>query len=349
MKLISWMLSSLVTGLGEVGYFAILLSIFVFSQATRIYFLLIWELILVGAFVWSIANWNPLGPTSRFFNAIIDNSRNPVKTKLYLHVIYSWLGVINSLALIYIGTVGSLHSFPDPAWGFIAGSAAILVIYYNRAAFNLFGQSYKDNRGASLSVSSCAARLAARMLVLKKRTGLTILRLSTITANTIFVYKRHRPKDLPSVSATLQDLEEMKELPYSQLRGLAEVMAELPDLHRIPSQFEKFLDETGWPRSFETLKAKHTSKGKFLQYLLAIVATIANFLVLVSSDKQQALYTALAGPTAQLGVGLTATFVVFAGFIYSFRTFTYYVPFTFVRWYGDHLQIDSKTIGRDFL
>lgn len=349
MKLVRLMLSTLVVGLGEVGYFAILLSIFVFSQATRVYFLLIWELILLGAFVWWIANWNPLGPTARFFHATVDNSRNPVKTKLYLHVIYSWLGVINSLALFYIGTIGSLHSFPDPTWGFIAGSAAILVIYYNRSAFNLFGQSYKDNRGASLSVSGCTARLAVRMLALKKRTGLAILRLSTMMADKIFLYQRHRPKDLPSVSATLQDLEGTKEPPYSQLRDLAEAMADLPELHQIPSHFQKFLDEIGWPRSFETLNLGHASKGKFMQYLLAIFATISNFLVLVSADKQQALYNTLAGPAAQLGVGLAATFVVFAGFIYSFRTFTYYVPFTFVRWYGNNLQINRGTISRDFL
>src|SRR3989442_1434551 len=185
---------SALLGLGQFAYLSIVLSIFVFSPDTKVYVLFIGEILILGTFLlWTWSSQGAEGWIRRSLSGPSKRWRLPPVSQLYLHAIFCWLGFANSYTLLFAALFGSLQKFPDPVWGFLAGSGAIAFIFYSRFALNVLGQGYEDNRGASLTLAARVSTLASRMLVLEKRAGLDVLRKALAMAGKIFYYRQHQP------------------------------------------------------------------------------------------------------------------------------------------------------------
>ena len=249
---------------------------------------------------------------------LVQDTSNPHRTSLWIQLVYSRLGFVNSL-LTALGFVEAIVTKNwDPAWGVLAGIATIFAISYDRFIFSAFGQRYEDPSGSSFVVAASLARLSSKILSKRRRQGLAPLLQSLAMSDRLFVYRQYRPKLMPAVQTTIDGLADLgrEQLPFNELMKLADALTQLPRREGLPTAFEQFLKDMKWPGEFETVKRERVSIYNLATILILAATAIGSLLLLVPREIQDATYNAISSFLLFQGANVIGFGSLLAGVFY---------------------------------
>ncbi len=323
----------LLIGLGETANVLITFSIVVFSSYGRQLASWTWiALVYAALFVYLAAKSRPQNRRLRLLYGLIRRVENPYKARLYLHSIYSLLGILNCMILLLGLLFFGIRAW-DPWWGFTAGTSTIASVFYCNGVFSILGMRYENNRGSSFFLAASVASLASRMFSARKVEGFYPLNQAFRICNAMFYKRRHIPTDFYDVWATVEGLSDLEDPPFEDLARLADSIADLPRRDKLPDEFTSFLKKTKWPSKFETIDPEERSFMERHQILVAVVITIGAILAILPKGWQDALALGLVGLGSQEIGNLLAALLILAGLVYPLRTLTYNVELSYARKY----------------
>ncbi len=340
------LVASSLVGAGEAGFLYVAFSIFAISKTptgfasttSGIVFLILESLALVSTFGYLGSGERSAYSVLRVLHSMGRKTRNPERARLYLHSMYSLLGLGNFLILTWVMIfIGVGWAQWNVLWAVFAGASAFSIVYYSRTVLNLLGQRYEDTRGASFPVAAAAARLADSMFSRKESEGLSVVYRALRISEVAFYNRGHRPVKFYDVMATVDGLGEVesKDLPFESLGKLARALGRLPRRDEIPQQFEDFLKEMKWPGGFEIVKPeKGPSIYDHLTLLTSVIVAAGIVLELIlPGNVRDALYlglSSLVGTETGNFLGLT---ILLVGVIYCLRPLAFNVRLSLVRRY----------------
>jgi len=331
--------AAVLLGLGQVGLLFIALSILLLSSIIlSLDFLVLELLLLVGLLGFRTLRSRPPSKTAVYLRGIVSKTDDPHASRLLLHSIFNWVGVLDFFVLLY-SLIFVLTGKPpwNPLWAVLLGASGYAIIQYSIGVLNLFGQRYEDNRGASFDVAAGLGRLASRLLSREKSEGVDTLLTAFQISDVLFENREYRPKDFLDAWSTVEGLNDSDDIRFGELKDLADSLGELPKRSGLPDQFHKFLEAMGWPRGFEVIKSdigRRSSIYDRLPALAALVTFIGGIASLVFPKELEApAYAALSGFVAQQAATIFGLIALVFGAIYPFRTLTYFVPFRLIKQY----------------
>jgi len=279
-------IGSALIALGETAYLTILFSPLGGSTAPWVF--------LFAASFWLLLTskdrfWKPIFPS---WARLIQHTHDPHRTSLWVHWAYSFLVFLNTLVLMISFFAILVTKTWSPNWAFLAGTSAILLVYYDRLVLGGLGQQSEDNSGSSFVLAAACASLSVRMFSRHNRDGISPLLQAIRIAGILFYRRRYGPKLLPAVQTTIEGLIDLEadQLPFSELETLASSLTLLPRREGLQPAFEKFLSEMKWPGGFEGVERKQMSNYELVTIVVLALGAFGSLLVVIPQTVQSGFY-----------------------------------------------------------